>query len=100
LAGIVGSVCCRIFAIISDTPPQDRAAVSKTNLEPHLFCTMLRQKLGGKIRKLILSVKMKNFQHAFLNHIMDKMQVNLKVFHARMLPWIETKFISTQVVTE
>jgi hypothetical protein len=26
---------------------------------------MLRQKLGGKIRKLILSVKMKNFQHAF-----------------------------------
>jgi hypothetical protein len=65
LAGIVGSVCCRIFAIISDTPPQDRAAVSKTNLEPQLFCTMLRQKLGGKIRKLILSVKMKNFQHAF-----------------------------------
>jgi hypothetical protein len=85
LAGIVGSVCCRIFAIISDTPPQDRAAVSKTNLEPQLFCAMLRQRLGEKIRKLILSVKMMNFQHAFLNHIMDKMQVNLNVFHARML---------------
>jgi len=47
-----------------------------------------------------MSVDMLNIENLPLNHIMDKVEVYLNVFHSGMLNWIEVEVCSSQVVTQ
>jgi hypothetical protein len=86
--------------VILNTPPQDRVAISKTNLGSQVLSSLSRQGLGEEISKLIVAVYMMNIEQSFLSHIPNKMQVNLNVLHPRVLDGIETELSSTQVVTK
>jgi hypothetical protein len=46
--------------MIFNTPPQDRAAISKANLGSELFSAVSGQGLGEEVGKLILVVDMMN----------------------------------------